>query len=145
MVLKSGETMIENPLEVAEAFNMWFKEKIEILVKKINKTASQSPFEKLKKHLAGKKLNFALSPVDVKDVLKVLSELKPKTSYGLDGISSEIMKMCKEEMAGPITLIVNRSICSGKFPDQWKIAKVAPLLKKGYETIVVLREARELT
>ena len=76
-------------------------------------------------------LHFSLQPVDVKDVLQVLSNLKPKTSCGLDGISSEMLKMCKEEIAGPLTLIVNRSICSGVFPSAWKVAKVCPLLKKG--------------
>ena len=79
-------------------------------------------------------LKFSLQPVHVNQVLEVLKNLKPKTSCGLDGISSEMIKMCKEEMAGPLTLIINRSICSGVFPNKWKIAKISPLLKKGDPT-----------
>ena len=35
-----------------------------------------------------------------------------------------------------LTLIINRSICSGVFPDFWKEAKVSPLLKKGDPTLL---------
>ena len=52
----------------------------------------------------------------------------------MDGISSELLKECKEEVAGPLTIIINRSICSGVFPKNWKVAKIAPLLKKGDAT-----------
>ena len=94
----------------------------------------QDPFEKLITKLKDKKLKFSLKPVDVQDVLKVLKDLKKKTSCGLDGLSSEMLKECKEELAGPLTIIINRSICSGVFPKDWKIAKIAPLLKKGDAT-----------
>ena len=107
---------IDNPQEVAETFNKWFKEKIETLIKKIDKSDLEDPFERLKSKMANRKLSFSLSPVDVREVLEVLKYLKPKTSCGPDGISSEMIKMCKEELAGPLTLIINRSICSGVFP-----------------------------
>ena len=70
------------------------------------------------------------------DVLKVLRNLKPKTSCGVDGISSELIKLCKEELAGPLTIIIHRSICSGVFPEDWKISKITPLLKKGDPTLL---------
>ena len=57
-----------------------------------------------------KNIHFKLSQVDVTEVLEVLKKLKPKTSCGVDGISAEIIKICKEELAGPLTLIINRSI-----------------------------------
>ena len=100
------------------------------------KSTLQDPFDRLKEKMEPKKLRFNLSPVDVRDVLEVLKNLKPKTSCGLDGITSEMIKICKEEMAGPLTLIINRSICSGVFPEKWKIAKIAPLLKKGDATLL---------
>ena len=42
------ETTVEDPLEVAEEFNKWFKEKIEMLINKIDKNALEDPFERLK-------------------------------------------------------------------------------------------------
>ena len=92
------------------------------------------PFSRLKAKMKHKKIKFKLQPVDVHEVLAVLQKLKNKTSCGLDEFSSEMLKMCKEELAGPLTLIINRSICSGVFPKKWKVAKVSPLLKKGKAT-----------
>ena len=39
--------------------------------------------------------------------------------------------MCKNEMCGVLTIIINTSISSGVFPDSWKTAKICPVLKKG--------------
>ena len=119
------------PSLVTDELNKFFKEKIDKLVQRIDKNRVPDPLEKIKTKVKDRNLQFSLQPVDVGEVLTVLKNLKPKTSCGLDGISSEIIKMCKEEMAGPLTLIVNRSICSGVFPSEWKIAKVCPILKKG--------------
>ena len=125
---------LENPDQVADEMNHWFKEKVERLVIKIDKSKLQDPFEKLIAKLKNKRLKFSLQPVDVQEVLMVLKDLKKKTSYGLDGLSSEMLKECREELAGPLTIIINRSICSGVFPKYWKVAKIAPLLKKGDAT-----------
>ena len=124
----------EDPEMVADELNNWFKEKVEGLVKKIDKTKLQDPFRRLKNKLKDRNLKFSLQPVDVNEVLTVLKDLKKKTSCGLDEISSEMLKECKEEVAGPLTIIINRSICSGTFPKNWKIAKITPLLKKGDAT-----------
>ena len=86
--------------------------------------------------MEGTKLSFKLQPVDVQCVLKVMKNLKAKTSYGLDGVSSEIIKMCKEEIAYPLTIIINKSISTGQFPKDWKIAKVIPILKKGDKSLL---------
>ena len=124
----------DDPELVANELNNWFKEKVEGLIIKIDKTKLQDPFIRLREKLKDRVLKFSLQPADVHQVLKVLKDLKKKTSCGLDGISSEMLKECKEEMAGPLTIIINRSICSGVFPKNWKVAKIAPLLKKGDAT-----------
>ena len=124
-------TLVLESLQSCNSFNKFFKAKIEKLVQRIDKTKVTDPLEKIRTKVKDMNLNFTLQPVDVKEVLKVLQNLKPKTSCGLDGISSEVIKMCKEEMAGPLTIIVNRSICSGVFPADYKVAKVCPILKKG--------------
>ena len=76
-------------------------------------------------------LNFNLKTVSEKDVLKILKSLKPKKSYGLDGISSEVLKLGAEVLVVPLTYIINSSILQGKYPTNWKVAKVVPLHKKG--------------
>ena len=63
--------------------------------------------------------------------MKILKKLKPKTSRGLDDISSEVLKLGAEVLCIPLTLIINISIVSGVFPTQWKHSKCVPLFKKG--------------
>ena len=134
LTIKVNNEKIDDPNQVANELNKWFKQKVEDLVKEIYKPEMVDPFERLRNKMKNRQLKFKLQAVDVHEVLAVLQKLKKKTSFGLDELSSEMLKMCKEELAGPLTLIINRSICSGVFPDKWKIAKVCPLLKKGNAT-----------
>ena len=127
---KDGET-IEDPLEVAKIFNEFFPEKVRDLRAKIKKQEDIDPLEKLREKVKGLNLHFKLKEVKEKDVMKVLRKLRNKTSSGIDGISSEVLKMGASVLCAPLTLIINISILSGKFPTNWKEAKCKPLFKKG--------------
>jgi hypothetical protein len=118
-------------LQVAEEFNTFFKEKIEKLEANINKNPNIDPLSELKKKMKHSNLKFSLRTVKEKEVLKILKALKGKKSYGLDGITSEILKIGAEVLAIPLTWIINTSITTGKFPEDWKISKIIPLFKKG--------------
>ena len=79
------------------------------------------------------------------EILKEIQQLKNKKSVGLDGISVKILKMSKDVIVRPITVLINKSITQGKVPNKWKIAKIIPLHKKGdrsipnnYRTISIL-------
>ena len=63
--------------------------------------------------------------------MKIIDNLQAKTSSGVDGLSVKLLKIIKDDVASSITLIINQSFQSGIFPDQLKIAKVIPILKKG--------------
>ena len=69
-------------------------------------------------------------------MLKELKSLKAKKSYGCDGISSEVLKLGAEVLVAPLTYIINFSILSGKYPSNWKIAKIVPLHKKGDKHLI---------
>ena len=73
---------------------------------------------------------FTFRHVTEDTVLKIIDSLEPKSSCGIDSISNKLLKMIKNEILSPFTLIVNQSIKNGIFPDKLKIAKVAPLFKK---------------
>ena len=112
-------------------FVTFFKEKIEKLEANINKKPNIDPLSELKEKLKNSNLKFSLKTVKEKDVLKLLKALKGKKSYGLDGITSEILKIGAEVLVVPLTWIINTSITTGEFPEEWKIAKIIPLFKKG--------------
>ena len=129
--IETKEGIIEDPLQVAEEFNTFFKEKIEKLEANINKNPNIDPLSELKKKMKHSNLKFSLRTVKEKEVLKILKALKGKKSYGLDGITSEFLKIGAEVLAIPLTWIINTSITTGKFPEDWKISKIIPLFKKG--------------
>ena len=129
--IETKEGTYEDPLQVAEEFVTFFKEKIEKLEANINKNPNIDPLSELKKKLKHSNLKFSLKTVKEKEVLKLLKALKRKKSYGPDGITSEILKIGAEVLAAPLTWIINTSITTGEFPEEWKIAKIIPLFKKG--------------
>ena len=60
-----------------------------------------------------------------------LSNLSKSKAAGLDGISSRLLRECPDLVSESLTLIFNRSINTGIFPDEWKYAKVIPIHKHG--------------
>ena len=114
----------------SKKFNSFFIQKVEKLVESIKKNKSD-PLSRLREKLNGYTLNFTLKTVSETDVLKILKSLKPKRSYGIDGITSEVLKLGAEILVVPLTYIINFSIVTGKFPTEWKVAKVIPFHKKG--------------
>ena len=129
--IETIEGTVEDPLQVAEEFVTFFKEKIEKLEANIKKNPDIDPLSELKEKMKNSNLKFSLKTVKEKDVLKLLKALKGKKSYGLDGITSEILKIGAEVLVVPLTWIINTSITTGEFPEEWKIAKIIPLFKKG--------------
>ena len=71
----------------------------------------------------------SLHPTDKRDIIRIINELKPKNSRGHDGTSSKLVKDLKNEIALPVSIMINSSIESGHVPDTMKLAKVIPIYK----------------
>ena len=130
--IETENRMIENPLELAETFNIFFKEKIEILANKLKRNQNIDPLSKLRNKLEDINFDkkFKLRTVNEGDVLKTLKSLKSKKSFGMDGITSEVLKLGAEVLVVLLTYLINHSIIIGKYPTEWKTSKVIPLHKK---------------
>ena len=72
---------------------------------------------------------FDFQCVDCTDVKETIKSIAAKNSCGIDAISTKLIKMIGDDIARPLTLIINQSLSTGVFPDKLKIAKV-PLYKK---------------
>ena len=59
--------------------------------------------------------------------------MRTKTSQGVDGISTKLLKFIQDTVAKPLAVIINQTLKSGIFPEKLKIAKVTPIYKKGNE------------
>ncbi|KAI5751055.1 hypothetical protein M8J77_003777 [Diaphorina citri] len=64
-------------------------------------------------------------------VYKALSKLSGRAASGVDEISSFYIKKCSLHLSKPLTLLFNRSLQSGEFPDRWKVALIKPIYKSG--------------
>ena len=64
-------------------------------------------------------------------VKKKLDKLKTGKSPGPDGVHPKVLKELSAVLAKPLAIIFNKSFESGCLPNEWKIANVIPIFKKG--------------
>ena len=77
---------------------------------------------------------FFIEYTDAEKVEAIIQSLANKDSAGIDGMSTKFLKRISEEIAQPLSYIINQSLFSGIFPDRLKIAKVIPLYKNNDES-----------
>ncbi len=130
-IFRDNEEVITNKLDIANRFNEYFINIGSTLANKIKPPESKSHTDYLKiRH----NQIFKFSEVQTDTIESIIDKLKPKSSFGWDGISSKLLKCIKSAIVKPITIIINQSLKTGIFPDKLKIAKVIPLFKKDDET-----------
>jgi len=61
----------------------------------------------------------------------VLCHLDTYKSMGADGIHPRVLRELAEELAKPLSIIYQQSWLTGEIPDDWRIASVTPIYKKG--------------
>ena len=75
-------------------------------------------------------INFSFfSPVTEEEVSKIISQ-SPNSFCELDPLPTSLLKQCLSPLLPTITNIINLSLGTGVFPDQFKTSSVIPLLKK---------------
>ncbi|XP_062926608.1 retrovirus-related Pol polyprotein from type-1 retrotransposable element R1 isoform X1 [Mobula hypostoma] len=74
-----------------------------------------------------------LEHVDIKkgDVLELLESIKLNKSPGPDEIYPRLLCEAREEIAEPLAMIFASSMGMGEVPEDWRVADVVPLFKKG--------------
>lgn len=72
-------------------------------------------------------LNLTAVTEDV--VSSIICKLDPKKVTGCDNLPIRFIRACPEAMAKLLTVIVNKSISTGRFSELWKSAIVAPVQK----------------
>jgi len=130
LTLSEDGKEIKNDKEIANIFNKYFIDKIGNLRDRISAN-KEDPLKKLRDRLKHHKSHFSLKTVTENQVKKIIKGSKNKKSHGIDKITMSTITGALNVLITPITHIVNTSITQGSFPEQWKMAKVIPLLKKG--------------
>ena len=122
--IEKGE-LIKGDLDIAEGFNTFFSQIGPELSNKCP-SSSKSYTEYLKNKIDE---DFVFSRVTPDLLEKVAKQLKPKTSAGLDNISSKQLKDILPIIVEPICHIFNLSLQTGYIPKELKTAKVVPIYK----------------
>ncbi|XP_046666686.1 uncharacterized protein LOC124358434 [Homalodisca vitripennis] len=129
LLLLMDNTIITQPAEVANCFNTFFSTVAHRTLQNSDLNPNPDPDDYEPPPPIKQNLHF--KPATTNEILKIIDSLKPKTSSGADHISAKLVKACKNELLRPLTLITNKSLSQGIFPNQLKIAKVYPKYKAG--------------
>ena len=77
--------------------------------------------------------NSSISNTDInaEEIIKLLNQLNPNKASGPDNISKRLLKETSSEIAPPLALIFQASLCQQSIPDYWYKANVKPIYKPG--------------
>ncbi len=117
--------------ERANLLNVFFVDKIKALKEKINPDIKTDPLSKMTRTTS----KFSFKEVSVRDTLRTISAMKVSKCSGLDGITSEVLKQARTEIAPVLTTLINTALTEGNFPRAFKCAVITPIFKnKGKQT-----------
>ena len=119
--------IVKEDAKIAESFNSFFVNIGPKLANEIKINTNKSYKTYLTERISSR-LNFSM--VDRELVEGIIDKLKSKSSAGLDGISTNLLKSSNEIISGVLAIIINQSLNTGIFPDRLKCAKVIPIFKK---------------
>ena len=69
--------------------------------------------------------------VSKKEIMRLMENLDVNKAPGPDGISTWILKECREQLAEKIHNLVKTSLEQGRVPKEWKRANIVPIYKGG--------------
>ena len=79
------------------------------------------------------------------EVKQVIQSLQPKKAPGPNGITNEIIKLIFKEIPKTMTATYNACLRTGRFPVNWKIAKILPIPKPEREKSVDTSKYRPIS
>ena len=125
-IIHHNNSIVDNPLEIAEIFNKYF-----------NSTFTSSNFTLPDiQQLSSPISQLSTIHLDETDIYEALATLDPTKSSGCDDISPRLLKNCASALTSPVARICSLSLQSKVFPSAWKLHKICPIPKKGDLRIV---------
>ena len=118
---------------VGNAFNQYFSEVGSRLASKIPPT-SKSPTANIK----SVHCSMFLEPITEEKVTYYIRSLNDHKSAGATNIPIKCIKLVNVIISPIFTVIFNRCITEGIFPDNLKIAQITPIFKKGSKHFVAI-------
>lgn len=118
-------TIITDQKEIVECFGEYFSR---IGVELVNKIQKPSHNTTRSKRLPN---SFGLIETSACEVKSIIDNLKTGKSAGIDGLRAELLQNVSDIISEPLSMIFNRCIKEGHFPEKLKVAVVTPIFKSG--------------
>ena len=74
--------------------------------------------------------SFFCAPYTEYEMMQIVNKLKPKRSWGFDGVPDFVMRSVGSCIVKPLTYIINISFETGIFPAKLKLSVVTPIFKR---------------
>ncbi|KAI5643098.1 endonuclease-reverse transcriptase domain-containing protein [Phthorimaea operculella] len=103
--LNINDFTTEDPIAIANHFNQFFKSVGKPGIHN-NQPLGHPVIDPIKNSIY-------ISPTDPKEIYNIIKKLKNKRSYGFDEIPPILVKQCAEELAIPLSFLINQSFTEG--------------------------------
>lgn len=111
----------ENSLEITEEFNKFFINS----VKEINDSIPESKF--IETPIPEVNESFSFETVSLENIIKIIQNMKNTSTT--DGITVQVIKDGLPIIGNTLVEIINESLLTGVFPENWKVATIVPIPK----------------
>ena len=133
---------ITNKSDIANTLNNFFTSIGRNLAQNINYTGDKNHRYYLK---TNHEKVFKFKEIEQESITMVINSLTNKSSVGIDGISTILLKCIAPSIIKPLTLIINQIMKTGVFPNKMKLAKVIPIYKNiGVNHPAIVREIPQI-
>ena len=117
---------ILNCSEKAQHFNDFFSQQCKLIIN-ISVLPNPTP-------LTDRKIDHIIIEND--EIIISIRNLDPNKATGSDGISGQMLLLCDDSIILPLNIIFKNILLTSTYPDQWKLADVTPIFKKGDKQLI---------
>jgi hypothetical protein len=126
--IRSGNNILKNYSEIAQAFNDYFCN----IGSEICNSIEQSTIDPLSYIPVNPDVpNFVINSPGPSHVIDVVNVMQPKSSSDSNSVNMKLIKFVIYEISVPLSHIFKLSISTGTFPDKFKTSRVVPIFKQG--------------
>ena len=115
-----------NCSEKAKHFNDFFSQQCKLI---INSSVLPNPTL-----LTDRKIDHITIEND--EIISLIRNLNPNKATGSDCISGQMLLLCDDSVILPLNIIFRNILLTSTYPDQWKLANVTPIFKKGDKQLI---------
>ena len=124
-----GNEVNNSAPDISDAFNTYFTTIGSNLASKINGTNIDATT-----YIHPTNNVFCFNEINMENVTHLLKTINVNKATGPDNIPGRLLKIAAEILSPSLTVIFNKSLSTGIYPNAWKMAKVLPIYKSGKRT-----------